>query len=74
VYERAALTALSDPVDVTLDLMRSHDTVWLARRDRVIEGRPAARQILERLRPPSVSRTAWVLVAARLVDDLDHVA
>lgn len=74
VYERAALTALGDSVDATLDLMRSHDTVWLARRDRVIEGKPAARQILERLRPPTVSKTAWIIIASRLVDELDHVA
>ena len=74
VYDLSALHALDDRVDAVLDLMRSHDTVWSARGDRVLTGAPAARRILDTLGPPSRPRALWRIETERMVDSLGLAA
>ena len=74
VYEIGALKALEDPVDAALELMRSHDTLWAARRSEVANGASAARRILGRLRPATVTRGAWRTTSEHFVEDLDLIA
>ena len=74
VYEIDALKALNDPIDSVLELIRSHDTLWAARRSEVATGASAARRILGLLRPASVTRGAWRTTSERLIEGLDLVA
>ena len=74
VYEIGALKALHDPVGAALELLRSHDTLWAARRSEVATGASAARRILGRLRPASVTRAAWRTTSEHLIEGLELVA
>ena len=74
VYELDALHALHDSVEATVDLMRSHSAVWVARQNSVLEGASAARRILSKLRPPTITPTSWRSTTKRLIDDLGLVA
>ncbi len=74
VYELEALRRLADPVDATLDLMRSHHTVYNTRRSRITSGFQAALQILEHLRPDTESRSDWRTRAEEWITDLGLVA
>ncbi len=66
VYEIDALRSLSDPVAATLDLMRSHDATWSARRSRVTTGVEASTTVLERLRPTGAKTAEWNIIAREL--------
>lgn len=70
VYEIDALRVLAEPVEATLDLIRSHDAVWAPRGTHVKTGTGGARWILERLRPQKISRNAWRATIEPLIDDL----
>ncbi|CAB4881732.1 unannotated protein [freshwater metagenome] len=70
VYELSALRALPDPVGATLDLIRSHDSIWSARHTTVTRAGPGARRILEQLRPSGIAATEWRTTVGRLIDDL----
>ena len=74
VYDVDALRATAEPVDVAIDLMRTHDTIWSARSDRVLAGVPAARRILGGLRPANQSVTAWRATTDRVIDELGLAA
>lgn len=47
VYRLDDLRSLRDPVAATLDVIRSHDTVWSAHRNRLVGGDTAARRVLD---------------------------
>jgi transcriptional regulator with XRE-family HTH domain len=47
VYRIDDLRSLNDPVAATLDVIRSHDTVWSANRNRLVGGDAAARRVLD---------------------------
>ncbi len=68
VYEIDALRALPDPIAATLELVRSHDTVWSIDHNRVSVGAKGVRRIAERLRPEGSSARSWQSVTNRLVD------
>ncbi len=74
VYELEALRALADPIEVTLDLMRSHDTSWAARGRQVTTGADGPRRILEQLQPPGIARSVWRTTTKRLIEELALVA
>lgn len=74
VYESGALSALPTPLDATVDLLRSHDTVWSAQRDTVITGAAAARRILSRLRPAGTHAAAWRAATDQIVASLELAA
>ncbi len=63
-YRLDALQKLDHPLDSTLELIRSHDTVWAAFDDKLIAGQRGARRLLDRLRPATVSRKAWAAATA----------
>lgn len=74
VYELEALVGLGNPVDATLDLIRSHDAMWLGRRDTVLSGGDAARRALQHMRPHHVGRADWSQEVDALVAGLDLAA
>lgn len=74
VYDVDALRHVADPVEAAVDLMRTHDTIWSARSDRVVAGVPAARRILGGLRPADRPAAAWRAMANRLIEELGVVA
>ena len=74
VYELEALIGLGNPIDATLDLIRSHDAVWLGRRNTVLSGADAARRVLQHMRPDLVDRDDWSQEVDTLVDGLDLAA
>ncbi len=74
VYELQALRALADPIEITLDLMRSHDMLWAARGPHVKTAADGARRILEQLQPPGIARNAWRTTTKRLIEDLELAA
>ncbi len=74
VYELEALVGLGNPVDATLDLIRSHDAIWLGRRDTVLTGSDAARRTLQRMRPDHAGRAAWSHEVDALLAGLDLAA
>ena len=74
VYELDALIGLGNPVDATLDLIRSHDAMWLGRRDTVLSGGDAARRTLQQMRPDGVGRDDWSQEVDTLVAGLDLAA
>jgi hypothetical protein len=47
LYRLDDLRSLRDPVAATLDIIRSHDTVWSAHRNRLVGGDTAARRVLD---------------------------
>jgi transcriptional regulator with XRE-family HTH domain len=74
VYELEALRTLADPIEITLDLMRSHDTLWAAQGRHVRTGTDGARRILERLQPPGIARNVWRTTTKRLIEELEPAA
>ncbi len=74
VYDVDALRATDNRVDVTIDLVRSHDTIWSVRNDRLLTGVPAVRRILGSLRPANQSVTEWRAATDRVVEELGMVA
>lgn len=47
VYRLDDLRSLHDPVAATLDVIRSHDTVWSANRNHLVGGHTAVRRVLD---------------------------
>ena len=74
VYDVDALRVIADPVEATVDLLRSHDTIWSARNDRVLTGVPAVRRILGSLRPTNQTVAAWRAATDRVIEELGMVA
>lgn len=74
VYEIAALRSLAQPVLATLDLIRNHEAVWSAGRNRRATGRAAAVHLLERLRPAGADPEAWSAHVQELADTLELAA
>jgi transcriptional regulator with XRE-family HTH domain len=71
VYQLDALGALSDPLAAVTDLLRSHDDVWFLRRRRLSTGWPAARAVLEGVRPPGKDPGPWATATTRALAELD---
>lgn len=74
VYRLDHLRELPDPVDATLQLMRSHDTTWFARRQGVATGIDAALHIVQHMKPLHTPVDEWDATAAELVADIDFAA
>ena len=74
VYDLPKLAALDDPVAAALELFISHDTVWAAHGATTLDGRPAARRTLLKLRPAHTPATSWRGNIDDMLDAIGFVA
>ena len=59
VYELDVLQRMESPLDATLELIGSHDTVWLSNGRTTCRGRSASLRVLQSLRPPRTRADEW---------------
>ena len=59
VYELDVLQRMESPLEATLELIGSHDTVWLSNGQTTRRGRSASLGVLQALRPPRARADEW---------------
>ena len=70
VYELEVVRRMPDPLEASLDLIRSHDSVWTVNGEKTSRGRRAAMRLLQGVRPPERRADEWRLACARHLDRL----
>jgi hypothetical protein len=59
VYELDAIKQMADPLRMSLELIRTHDTVWTAADRAVRRNGAGSRRLLQQLRPPDTRADHW---------------
>lgn len=59
VYELDVLRRTADPFAASLDLIRSHDTVWMTSGTKLHRERAASMRLLQQLRPNGAAAAEW---------------
>jgi len=70
VYELEVVRRMQDPLEASLDLIRSHDSVWTVSGERTSRGRRAAMRLLQGVRPPERRADEWRLACTQHLDRL----
>lgn len=70
VYELDVVRRMQDPLAASLDLIRSHDSVWALDGERTSRGRRGAMRLLQGVRPPGRRADEWRLACTQQLDRL----
>jgi transcriptional regulator with XRE-family HTH domain len=68
VYELDVLRQMTDPLAASLELIRSHDTVWTTSGSSLHRNRAASMRLLQHLRPPRTSAEHWRQICTKQLD------
>ena len=69
-YDLDTVRRMADPLGASLDLIQSHDDIYVTRGQKTSRGRAAAMRLLQSLRPPGTPADKWRRNCAKHLDRL----
>lgn len=69
-YDLGTIRRMADPLAASLDLIQSHDDIYVAKGQKTSRGRTAAMRLLQNLRPTGTRAAEWRRACANHLDQL----